>query len=56
MVGRKSAALDKHDSDALLKLGQVQAAKGVAVDLICTFQGRNREGENGFAAPLQHAD
>ncbi|PYX15453.1 MAG: hypothetical protein DMG84_11575 [Acidobacteria bacterium] len=35
---RKSAELNKDNSDALLKLGQVQAAKGSADDAIATYQ------------------
>ncbi len=35
---RKSAELNKNNSDALLKLGQVQAAKGSADDAIATYQ------------------
>jgi len=34
----KSAELNKNNSDALLKLGQVQAAKGSADDAIATYQ------------------
>src|SRR2546423_2949782 len=35
---RKSAELDKNNSDALLKLGQVQVAKGSVDDAIATYQ------------------
>jgi tetratricopeptide (TPR) repeat protein len=35
---RKSAELDKNNSDALLKLGQVQVAKGSVDDGIATYQ------------------